>query len=131
MALATEESFRVVTASHWWSRILRALLALTMMALSASCFLKYMWWTACYSAWNGIPKLAQQWRDAGVRASLNGWGFILLQAAVIVILTSMIKMRRFSGVLSYAMRIGASLLITVPFTAAFALFLGWTQIGTR
>lgn len=131
MAVATAQSSRSVIASRIGSGVFRALLALALMAVSASCFLKYMWWTACYSAWNGIPKLAQQWHDAGVRASLNGWGVILLQAAVIVILTSLLKMRSFSGVLSYAARIGASLLITVPLTTAFALFLGWTQIGTR
>ena len=97
MALAAEQSSPPATAGRIGIGILRAVLALTLTALSASCFLKYMWWTACYSAWNGIPKLAQQWRDAGVRASLNGWGFILLEASVIVILTSLIKMRRFSG----------------------------------
>ncbi len=101
------------------------------MAVSASCLLKYMWWTACYSAWNGIPKLAHQWQQAGVRASLNGWSFLLLESTAIATLISLIKLRQLSGITRYAGRVGASLLITALVTAAFTLFLGWTQIGTR
>ncbi len=131
MALAAEQSSRPATKGRIGSGVLRTILALALMAVSASCFLKYMWWTACYSAWNGIPKLAQQWRDAGVHASLYGWGFLLLEVSAILTLTSVLQMRQLSGAARYIARIGASLLIAVPVTAAFALFLSWTQIGTR
>ncbi len=49
------------------SLILRIAAAAALMALAANCFLKYLWWTACYSAWYGIPKLAEQWKAAGSR----------------------------------------------------------------
>jgi hypothetical protein len=131
LALATEESSRVKADSLLGTSILRAFLALALMAVSASCLLKYMWWTACYSAWNGIPKLAQQWQQAGVHASVNGWSFLLLEAAAIVTLIRLIKLRQLSGLVRYAIRTGVSLLIAVVVTGAFALFLSWTQIGTR
>jgi hypothetical protein len=94
------------------------------MAVSASCVLKYMWWTACYSAWNGIPKLAERWKMAGARASAYGWSFLLLEAVVILTLFSVFRLR-------LAARLGLALLITAPVTAAFALFLSLTQIGVR
>jgi len=58
------------------SRILRVVAVLALMALAANCFLKYLWWTACYSAWYGIPKLAEQWKAAGANASFNGWSLL-------------------------------------------------------
>lgn len=101
------------------------------MAVSASCVLKYMWWTACYSAWNGIPKLAERWKMAGARASAYGWSFLLLEAVVILTLFSVFRFNQLSGFLRLAARLGLALLITAPVTAAFALFLSLTQIGVR
>ena len=47
-------------ASKTGTRILQFLLAVARMLIGANSFLRYLWWTACYSAWSGIPKL-QPW----------------------------------------------------------------------
>ena len=111
------------------SWILRLAAALAMMALAANCFLKYLWWTACYSAWYGIPKLAEQWKAAGVRASFNGWSFVVLDAASIGLLFTLIGLRstKLSGFFKNGVRLAASLTITIAGTAAFALALSWLK----
>jgi len=90
-----------------------------------------MWWAACYSAWNGVPKLLEQWKLAGRNASFNGWGFILLELIAITTLITLIQFHRLSGFSRLALRLGASLVIAAVGTAAFALLLGVTQIGVR
>jgi hypothetical protein len=115
------------------SRILRLAAAVALMALAANCFLKYLWWTACYGAWYGIPKLAEQWKAAGARASFNGWSLILLDAASVAVLFSLIRLRSIetSTFLKSAVRLALSLTITIAGTAAFALALSWLKQGTH
>ena len=74
------------------SWILRLAAAAALMALAANCFLKYLWWTACYSAWYGIPKLAEQWKAAGSNASFNGWTLIVLDAGAVALFFSLITL---------------------------------------
>jgi hypothetical protein len=101
------------------------------MALAANCFLKYLWWTACYSAWYGIPKLAAQWKAAGARASFNGWSFLVLDAASVAVLFSLIRLRSIetSAFLKNTVRLALSLTFTIAVTAAFALALSWLRQG--
>ena len=113
------------------SRILRFAAATVLMALAANCFLKYLWWTACYSAWYGIPKLAEQWKAAGWRASVNGWTFLVLEAASIAVVLTLIRLRsvRLPGVFRTGACLAASLIITLVTTAVFALVLSWIKQG--
>ncbi len=133
MALAAEVSSRTALVSQLGSRTLRGFLAAALMAFAANCFLKYLWWTACYSAWYGIPKLAEQWKAAGARASFNGWSFLVLDAASGVVLFSLICLRSIetSAFLKNAARLALSLTLTIAVTAAFALALSWLKQGTR
>src|SRR3954453_17508003 len=102
MALAVEDSRRTFTDASrvhphtigTASRLLRAVFALALMASAANCFLKYLWWAACYSAWSGIPKMAEQWKAAGARATFNGWSFILLELASVAVLFTAIRLRQ-------------------------------------
>lgn len=111
--------------------LVRVLLASALMALAANCFLKYLWWTACYSAWAGIPKLANQWRAAGARASFNGWSVIVLEAAAIVVLCTLIRFRnsQLSGIFKASLSIAIAIPITVTGTGIFALLLSWIKQG--
>jgi hypothetical protein len=112
---------------------LRVLIALALMALAANCFLKYLWWTACYSAWRGIPKLADQWRAAGARATLNGWGLIVVGVIAAAVLTSVFSVRpsQPSPLLRTALRFALSLVLTIAGTGAFALVLSWLKQGVH
>ena len=113
------------------SWILRLAAAAALMALAANCFLKYLWWTACYSAWYGIPKLAEQWKAAGSNASFNGWTLIVLDAGAVALFFSLITLRstNLSGFFKNGVRLAASLTITIAGTAAFALILSWLKQG--
>ena len=113
------------------SQIFRALFALALIVLAANCFLKYLWWTACYSAWYGIPKLAEQWKAAGSRASFNGWSFLVLDAAGAALLFSLIRLRsiELSRFLKTSLRLAASVTATIAATAVFALALSWLKQG--
>ena len=113
------------------SRLLRLAAALALMALAANCFLKYLWWTACYSASYGIPKLAEQWKAAGARASFNGWSLIVLDAASIAVLCSLFHLRSIetTAVFKNAMRLTLSITTTIAGTATFALVLSWLKQG--
>ena len=113
------------------SRILRFAAALTLMALAANCFLKYLWWTACYSAWYGVPKLAEQWKLAGSNASFNGWSFIAFEAATIALLFGLIRLRstELSGFFRGGARLALSLAFSIAGTSAFALALSWFKQG--
>lgn len=99
---------------------------LVLMAIAANCFLKYLWWTACYSAWSGIPKLAEQWRRAGVRASFFGWSVILLELASLVIVFGLIRLRSVV-VLRNLFRVVLALILTVAATGLLALALTWIK----
>lgn len=102
------------------------------MVLAANCFLKYLWWTACYSAWQGIPKLATQWRAAGTHASFNGWSVIVLEFASIAAVFTVLRSRSSPpGFLSNSPRLILSLLIAVAGTALFALALSWVKQGLQ
>jgi hypothetical protein len=98
-----------------------------------TCFLKYLWWTACYSAWYGIPKMADQWRAAGTRASFNGWSVIALEVASIAAVFTILQSRssRPSDFLRAAPRLILSLVITIAVTALFALALAWIKQGSQ
>jgi hypothetical protein len=113
------------------SRTLRLVAALALTALAANCFLKYLWWTACYSAWYGIPKLAEQWKAAGANASFNGWSLIALDAASVAIFFSLITLRStsLSGFFKNGVRLAASLATTIAGTALLALALSWFKQG--
>lgn len=106
----------------------RLAIALTLMAGAANCFLKYLWWTACYSAWSGIPKMAAQWRAAGARSSFYGWSVIILELASIALAYTAIRLR---GVRLLSLRSGlrmlASLTITIVGTGLLALTLSWIK----
>ena len=112
---------------------LRVLIAVALMALAANCFLKYLWWTACYSAWRGIPKLADQWRAAGARSTLNGWGVIVVGVIAAAVLASVFGVRpsQRSPLLSTILCLALSLLVTIAGTGAFALVLSWLKQGVH
>jgi hypothetical protein len=136
MNLSTEQN-RLVLAneaphkrtSGTTSPILRFALALALITTAANCFLKYLWWTACYSAWAGIPKLAAQWRAAGARSSFYGWTVIVLELAILILLYTAIRLGQltFSSFLRTALRLAASLTITVIGTGFVALVLSWVK----
>jgi hypothetical protein len=113
------------------SRILRFAVSAALMALAANCFLKYLWWTACYSAWQGIPKLANQWRLAGTRASFNGWSVIVLEFASVAVLFTVLRGRSSStsGFLTTVPRLILSFVITIALTGLFALALARIKQG--
>jgi hypothetical protein len=110
---------------------LRVVIAVALMVLAANCFLKYLWWTACYSAWGGIPKLADQWRAAGARATLNGWSLIVVGVIAAAVLSRVFRVRENprSSLLSRTLGLALSLLVTIAGTGAFALVLSWLKQG--
>ncbi len=139
MAFAAEDSRRTLTeasgvhphAMGTTSRLLRAVFALALMAIAANCFLKYLWWAACYSAWSGLPKFHEQWRAAGANASLNGWSVIILELASLILVYTAIRLRKvtFSSLLRTTLRVAASLTITIVGTGLLALALAWVKQG--
>jgi hypothetical protein len=114
-------------------RGVRFTLVAVLMAVSANCFLKYLWWTACYSAWNGIPKLAEQWKAAGSRASFNGWSFIVLEIASITIIFALIRLRLADMPIFFknALRLVLSLAVTIAGTGLFVWVLSWYKQGAH
>jgi hypothetical protein len=115
------------------SLILRTFIALTFMAGAANCFLKYLWWAACYSAWSGIPKLAAQWRRAGIRASFFGWSVLVLELVSIALVFSLIRGRKTgrSSLLKNGFLLAVSLLLTIASSALIAGALSWLKQGTQ
>ncbi len=109
----------------------RALLAAILTALAANCFLKYLWWTAYYSAWSSIRKMPEQSKVASANASFNGWSFLLLEVVAIAVLFSLIRQRSgsSSGVVTSGVRLVASLFIAAAATAVFALAVSWFKQG--
>ena len=118
--------------SHFPAAV-HVLIALALMALAANCFLKYLWWTACYSAWSGIPKLAGQWRAAGARATLNGWGVMVVAVAAAAVLWGVFRGRQGQRptLLRTTLGLALSLLVTMAGTGAFALVLSWLKQGVH
>ena len=118
---------------HKASLTFRTLLAVALVASAANCFLKYLWWTACYSAWYGIPKLAEQWKAAGTKASLNLGSFALLDLASITILFTLLRFPSSQGsaFIRTAPRLMLAFLITIAGTAVFALALASIKQGIR
>ena len=129
LASAAHRPSPIATPSPSPSRIILALGALALMLIAANCFLKYLWWTACYSAWAGIPKLASQWRAAGARSSFYGWSVIVLELASLILLYTAIRLGQvtFSTFLRTALRLAASLTISVIGTGLLALVLSWVK----
>lgn len=108
--------------------LFRSALAFALMATAANCFLKYLWWTACYSAWSGIPKMAAQWRAAGARSSFYGWSVILLELASVILLFSSIRLRTLRlPFVRAGLRLAVSITITVLATGLLALALSWVK----
>ena len=110
---------------------LRVLIAVGLMALAANCFLKYLWWTACSSAWRGIPKLADQWRAAGARATLNGWGVMVVGIIAAAFLSTVFRVRQSQGspLLRTTLSLALSLVVTLAGTGVFVLVLSWLKQG--
>lgn len=111
----------IENTSSWF---LKTTAAIVLMVFAANCFLKYLWWTACYSAWSGIPKLHDQWQAAGTRASFNGWSVILLETASIAILCTLTRLR-------YGFRMLLSCAVTLAGTAVLALALSIIKQGAH
>lgn len=111
------------------SRALGIVGAAVLMAAAANSFLKYLWWTACYSAWTGIPKLAAQWRAAGARVSMYGWSLIVLELASVAVVFSVIRSRQAGHSFGNAGRLAVSLMITVAGTGLLALALSVIKQG--
>lgn len=96
------------------------------MTIAANCFLKYLWWAACYSAWSGIPKLEAQWQRAGTRASLFGWSVVILELAGLFLIFSLLR-RRSVGLRNNAFRFVLSVIITAAATGLLALAITWMK----
>jgi hypothetical protein len=119
------------TTGHAWLT-LRIISAAALMGVAANCFLKYLWWAACYSAWYGIPKYARQWKAAGSRVSLYGWGLIMLEAASIAVIFSLTAPRSNapSRFFRNGVRFTGSIAVTIVGTALLAWALSWIKQGT-
>jgi len=115
------------------SRISQIAIAAVLIAAAANCFLKYIWWTACYSAWSGIPKMAEQWKAAGSHASFNGWSFIVLELASVGVLCTIMRPQPSgtSGFRRNALRVIFSCVVTLAGTALLALALSWLKQGIQ
>ena len=106
----------------------RIALALALMTTAANCFLKYLWWAACYSAWSGIPKFAERWKTAGARASFYGWSVIVLEFSTLAVLYTAIRLGQLnSSSFRTGLRLLASLTITIVGTGLLALALSWVK----
>jgi Na+/phosphate symporter len=132
MSLAAERKPRAVTdAAHPLEpnlapRSFAAVSALALMVIAANCFLKYLWWAAKYSAFTGIPKLAAQWQTARAHAAFNGWSFIVLEVVSFLLIYIAIRSRQ-THLFRNALRLLASLVITMVGTGLFALALSWIK----
>ena len=128
MALAAEPTAQPAIASYPAVRALRIAVAVALMLIAANCFLKYLWWTACYSAWSGIPKMAPQWRAAGAKSSLYGWTVIVLELASFVTLYTSLSLRQWRpSFVKTALRAVASISIVIIATGLLALALSWVK----
>lgn len=130
MDVAAEPTRNLSTRSNGRSasRIWSIALAVFFAALAGNCFLKYVWWTACHTAWAGIPKLAAQWQAAGVRSTFYGWTLLFLEIAGVIAFFVGIRSRSGSAVGS-ALRLVLSLIITAAVTGLFAWILSLVNQG--
>ena len=112
---------------------LRFLGAAALMTVAANCFLKYLWWAANYSAWYGIPKYSAQWRTAGARASFYAWALLLLEAASVATIYSLIRVRStgLSRAFGKGVRLVASLAIAIFGSSLLAWTLSWIRQGAH
>ena len=117
------------TGQSWFT--LRFLAAAALMTVAANCFLKYLWWAANYSAWYGIPKYSAQGRAAGARASFYGWALLVLEAASVSTIYSLIRFRSvgLSRVFGKGLRLVASLAIAIFGSSLLALTLSRIKQG--
>jgi len=109
-------------------RVAGVVLAAAAMTAAANCFLKYVWWTACYSAWRGIPKLAAQWQAAGARATFYGWSLLILELASVAIVFILLRSRS-GGVAGNALRLVASGAVAGAGTGLLAWILSLLKQG--
>jgi hypothetical protein len=111
---------------------LRFLAAAALMTVAANCFLKYLWWAANYSAWYGIPKYSTQWRAAAARASFYGWALLVLEAASVATIYSLIRFHSAapSRLLGKGVRLVASLAIAIFGSSLLAWTLSWIKPGS-
>lgn len=114
-------------------RAARILIATALMLIGANSFLRYLWWTACYSAWSGIPKLHNQWLTAGSRSTFNGWTAIILELASATVLFTLLRSKSSAklGVIATATRLILAAVLTIAGTAFFALVLSWVKQGIQ
>jgi hypothetical protein len=73
--------------------------------------------------------LADQWRAAGARSSFYGWTVIVLDVATLILLYTAIRLRyvTFSTYLRTALRLAASLTLTILGTGCLALVWSWVK----
>ncbi len=100
------------------SRNLRVGITILLMAASAVCALKYSWWAAGYSGWYGLPGYAQDLRIAATRANFYWWSVIVLQAATVAVVWSLVQLQQ-ADMSQFLKRL-----------ARFAMALGVTVVGT-
>ena len=103
------------------------------MTVAANSFLKYLWWAANYSAWYGIPKYSAQWRAAGARASFYGWALLVLEAASVATIYSLIRFRSIdrSRLFGKGVRLVAALAIAIFGSSLLAWTLSWIRQGSH
>ncbi len=133
VALADNNKPPTTAASKTGTRLLQFLLAAALMLVAANSFLRYLWWSACYSAWSGIPKLHNQWLAAGSRATFNGWSVIILALASATVLFTLLRPKSSDrlGVIASVSHLILAAILTIAGTAFFALVLSWVKQGIR
>jgi len=119
-------------AGQTWFTV-RFLAAAALMMAAANCFLKYLWWAANYSAWYGIPKYSERWRAAGARASFYGGALLVLEAAGVATIYSLIRFRSpgLSRPFGKGVRLVAALAIAILGSSLLALTLSWIKQGSH
>lgn len=132
VALATEGRAQAAYVAPA-GRAARILIAIALMLIGANSFLRYLWWSACYSAWSGIPKLHNQWAAAGSRATLNGWGVVFLELASVTVLFTLLRSKSSAklDVIASVPRLMLAAILTITGTAFFALVLSWVKQGIQ
>jgi hypothetical protein len=103
------------------------------MAISANCFLKYLWWSAFYSGSSGFASHSQQVENASNRSTAYFWTVLLLELLTFAVVWSAMKLPRpdSSGIFWHGVRVATSLTLTIAGTALLALVLAWIQPGVR
>lgn len=106
---------------------------MSLMALSANYFLKYLWWTAFYNGSSGFGSHSQQVQTAASRSTAYLWTVIGLEFITVTVTWSAMRSRakNSSGFLGQGARLAASLTLAIAGTALLALVLAWIQPGVR